>query len=584
MRKSHLQLYAPFIALAVVQALFIVVAPSTAPDQTSAGRFGPGVESGGDFGAGELGDDFEGVGFEGGAGGGAAGSGGAGAAGGGGSGGGTGGGARSGAGGAGGGGAAGGQGGGDTSHCTPDGRQHGITYHAPPCVPKWPEGADNGGATYQGVTADEILVIQFTTAGNEQVNAILAAEGLAATEEESRNMREASLEFLHKHYELYGRRIRLETFEADCPTTPPDPAKCRAAANEVVRKRPFMVVWGTGLYPDVFDVFARNGIISVGGWHFEERYFNDRRPYRWDLNMGGNRTGDVIAEYYCKKLANKNATHSGPVIHAQIGARGAVPRKLGLITPDTDAKVLAARRIAAAVQQCDGNEVPIFTYESDINRAEEQTAATVAGLIEARVTTVACLCDPIAPVFLTNGLTRNRYFPEHLLAGTEFMDFDKVGRLYDPAQWRHAFGISHIGAPIPHEQTDAAKVWRDVGYHEKTGQPVPCQSCNLPWAYFSLMGSFIHNAGPNLNPLTVERGAFEAGPRGGWEETGGRPEIVLTEFGPNDYTAISDVREVYWSPAARSAIDGRPGAYVMTHGGQRWRPGQLPADFTVPAP
>lgn len=42
---------------------------------------------------------------------------------------------------------------GDTSHCKGD-RQHNVIYNAPTCVPKWPEGADNGGATYPGVTRD----------------------------------------------------------------------------------------------------------------------------------------------------------------------------------------------------------------------------------------------------------------------------------------------------------------------------------------------------------------------------------------------------------------------------------------------
>src|SRR4051812_25449530 len=42
---------------------------------------------------------------------------------------------------------------GDTSHCVA-GRQFnpGLSYYAPPCVPKWPKGANNGGATYMGVT------------------------------------------------------------------------------------------------------------------------------------------------------------------------------------------------------------------------------------------------------------------------------------------------------------------------------------------------------------------------------------------------------------------------------------------------
>ena len=93
--------------------------------------------------------------------------------------------------------------------------------------------------------------------------------------------------------------------------------------------------------------------------------------------------------------------------------------------------------------------MPVFTYQSDINRAAEQTRVTVAGLINAKVTTVVCMCDAIAPVFLTNGMTQNSYFPEHLLSGANLIDYDVLGRLYDPAQWAHAFGPSQLTKPGP---------------------------------------------------------------------------------------------------------------------------------------
>ena len=74
---------------------------------------------------------------------------------------------------------------------------------------------------------------------------------------------------------------------------------------------PFMVAWATPLYSAVFDEFARAGIVSVGGWHFDASIFNTRRPYRYDVLMDGSRSAQVIADYYCKKMAGKNATLAG---------------------------------------------------------------------------------------------------------------------------------------------------------------------------------------------------------------------------------------------------------------------------------
>ena len=121
-----------------------------------------------------------------------------------------------------------------------------------------------------------------------------------------------------------------------------------------------------------------------------------------------------------------------------------------MIIPDNGngASTPNAARVKSLVQKCSGKDVPVFTYQSDINRAAEQTRVTVAGLINAKVTTVVCMCDAIAPVFLTNGMTQNSYFPEHLLPGANLLDYDVLGRLYDPPQWAHAFGPSQLTTPV----------------------------------------------------------------------------------------------------------------------------------------
>jgi hypothetical protein len=252
-----------------------------------------------------------------------------------------------------------------------------------------------------------------------------------------------------------------------------------------------------------------------------------------------------------------------------------------VIVPDNGngASVPNARRVVAKVKECSGETIPMFTYSSDINRAEEQTRVTVAGLIDAKVTTVACMCDAIAPVFMTNGMTRNNYFPEHLLPGANLLDYDVLGRLYDPAQWAHAFGPSQLAQPVPFEQTDATRIWRAAG---NSGQP--CASCNLITGYMVNIGSMIQMAGPNLNPLTVERGLVGVNyRRGGWAETKGNPSQYLIKYGPGDYNAISDYREVYWEATAPSAIDGKAGAYVSIDGGRRYDLGEIGREFKVPA-
>jgi hypothetical protein len=567
-RKSWIQLYAPFIALAALQAVIIVAAPSNAPDGAELGSLSP-LEAGAGGALDELGADGltidpatgqpidPATGQPVGAGGAGAGGGAAGTA--------------SGAG-------AGGAPAGDTSHCKGD-RQHDVIYNSPPCRPKFV--GDNGGATYKGVTAKEILVVNFQCQPNEQVNAILARQGLAASEEESKAMEDAAVKFINERYELYGRKIVTKRIIGDCPLTPPDPAKSRQAAAEVAKLNPFLVIhYAAG--PETHDVWSQAGILSLGGPNLDVSFYAGRRPFRWDVFPDGTEGAETIAEYYCKKLAKGSATHAGQVIHPTIGGR-TTPRKLGVIVPDNGngASVPNARKVIELVQACGGQvESRPFTYQSDINRAADQTRATIAGLINAKVTTVACMCDAIAPVFTTGGATQNNYFPEWLLPAANLLDYDVLGRLYDQAQWAHAFGPSQLATPVPFEQSDATKVWRAAG-----NQGQPCASCNLLTGYWMLIGSLIQEAGPNLNPLTVERGLVGTrSSRGGWAETKGNPGVYLIKFGPNDYNAISDFREVYWDATATSKIDGNRGAYVDVNGGRRYEPGanQLGTDLPIP--
>ena len=575
MRKSSIALYAPFIAVALVQALFVAFLPSTGPDRqnVAAGQFG-GTAGSFDPATGAVVDPATGQPIPGAtaSGGGAA------------------------AAGAGGGRAAGGAGAasgpaaaggvlakGDTSHCK-NGRQFQKFYgykDDPLCVPKWPAGADNGGATYQGVTKDSIKVVIFNEIPNPLVQQALAPQGLSQTDEQRAAMADAAEAFIAKNFETYGRKIEWVRVQGDCPQTPPDNDKCLAAAREVIKMKPFMVAWASPLYPVVFDEWAKAGIVTLGGWHFHDKYFTERRPYRYDVFMDGTRTADMVGEYFCKKLAGKNADHAGQTnFPGTAQPIRLTKRKVGISVPEVEANVSTAKRLAETISKCDPGHSPVInTYESNIETAQSQSDATTQKYISEKVTTVICLCDPIAPIFGGGAFTRAGYFPENLIPGSGLTDYDKLGRLYDKQQQAHAFGPSHLRVEVPFHDSDASIVWRESG---KSGEP--CASCNLNWAYYALAATVIHLTGPNLNPLNVERSLLSAPQIGGWEQSGRNPNVLLYKFGPGDYTALSDAREIFWDEFATSKIDGGRGAYVPVDGGRRYELGGWPAGLSSQIP
>src|SRR5438477_1709043 len=207
-RTTLARRYAPLVAALAVQLVIIVTAPSTAQKGTTLAS-----GAGGSFSTGVAG---EAAGAAGGAGAAAA-AGGAGGA----------------AGGAGGGSAAArggattppGVSSGDVSHCV-GGREYdpGIAYWAPPCVPGTPGGpfSNNGGSTGPGATADSITIVDYVTNYGAEVNAILQAQGELVTADDAKPFDVAMQNFINKHYVLYGRKMKIVTYQSPCQAVPPD--------------------------------------------------------------------------------------------------------------------------------------------------------------------------------------------------------------------------------------------------------------------------------------------------------------------------------------------------------------------------
>ncbi|MEA3075751.1 MAG: hypothetical protein QOF60_659 [Actinomycetota bacterium] len=591
--------YAPLVALAAVQVLLVAVAPSGPPQPKSNVAAGAnGFVSGGATGTGDAtgADGSTGTAADGGTGVGSIGANGTT------TGGRTGTGAAAGAAGtaAGGGSTAGGTGTRagqsgplDMSRCDKNGRQIGPTYYMPLCQPVW-KGGDNGGATMQGVSATEIKFLLYQQQGDAQVNAILQTQGLAATQQQSCQARDAFTKELNKRYEFYGRKFTpidgigankgsdsagndcgYPFFLGRCQLTPPDPPCARQEAEIIATQiKPAIVYGGSG--NAFYNELAKRGVPVIGGSEYPNNYYSDFDGLRYDVFMDGSQSMEMMSEYYCKRLAGKPVKWAGPDILQRDGAAAPPPkRKVGILYPKTYGDPvfeLSAQIFIKKASACGGETVNAYPYESDINKAQQQSTTTVTALKADKITTVVCFCDPIAPAFLTATMNTQGYHPEQLMTGTGLIDYDVLGRLYDPTVWKYAFGLSHLQVPLPFAQSDATKAWQDAGLG---GQPDA--TANLPWAYFSLLGNMLQNAGPNLNLDSIKQGMFKAPMRGGWTETKGDPHYPGLKFKAGDFTGIDDAREVYWCSNRVSEIDGKPGSYAFVDNGHRYLPGEWPS-------
>ncbi len=451
-------------------------------------------------------------------------------------------------------------------NCDPaTGRIRFPSVYAPPCVAP----RANPGATYQGVTGDEIVVAIYSAQEDPAVSALLRAAGAEDSSEDVRQTYRDWAAMFQEHYETYGRRVRLEYVQASGDSD--DDVAARADARYVANElRAFVAIGGPVAYA---DELAARGVVYIGQIARPVEFFHERAPFVWGTQMSGTEAFLHLAEYVGKRLAGRPARHAGdPAMHG-------TTRRIALVHLDTaDGIYQPAVRFLEQELQRHGTALDDrIAYEPDINRAQEQARVVIARLQDRGITTVVFSGDPLAPVFFTQEASRQGYRPEWVIAGGSLVDTNFFGRTYDQRQWSRAFGISQLWIRPPYEQIEPYH--QHVWHH---GRPPRARASNeILYQPMWLLFTGIHMAGPDLNPATFRDGLFRYPPSGG-----GRRTVLQRSFGRHglwpwdNYTAFDDVTEVWWDPGAagEDEIGNRAqGMYRFVEDGRRYRPGEWPA-------
>ena len=433
------------------------------------------------------------------------------------------------------------------------------------CKPLW--AGNNGGATYKGVTEDTFTVAYYRPKANEAVNAVLASGGIAATAEQTTREINAYAKFFEERYQLWGRTLEVVIVDGTADTG--DAAAFRADAVRIDQEIGAALVIGAGDL-DMIDELARRGIPCLCGSQLPERFHLEHAPYVFGLLSDGGTTNDHIAEFICKRLGpGSTADFSGELIHPTIGARGQVERRYGLAYPSGYWGNNNAADLKAKLASCGIQVATETAYASDINTAAQQATANTQTAIQNKITTVICVCDPIAPVFGTRSATQQQYFPEWIQTGYLLQDAEALARLYDQEQWQHAFGVSSLGAGVKKEDTLWYKAYRIM--EPDAPEPSSAAPIIFPSLQVALVG--VELAGPNYNPETYAQGMFAIDTK-----SQGKTTVTFT-YKPDDYGGIDDFREVWWSPSDPD-INGDAGVYLGVNDHHRHLPGQWPTTPT----
>jgi hypothetical protein len=437
---------------------------------------------------------------------------------------------------------------------------------APNCVPVWPEGRDNGGATSpQGVTATEITLAVYVPQRTPDGIAALAAAGIPnLPDDEVDELRNKVLKTYNDLYESYGRTVKIVRINASGTNT--DDAAAKADAIRVATEiKAFAVLNGpTGTNAFADELFARKVICFCTASQPQESY-EKWAPYVWGFNMSSTQ-GYIHRADLVKALSGKPAEYGGDAVKG-------TTRKFGILYFDTTDGAYGKGVDFFEKRLADSgiNLASRIAYRFEPAKAAEDARGIVAKLKSAGVTSVIYAGDPAMPRYLTPEATAQDYFPEWVLTGATLTDTAGAGRQFDQAQWRHAFGLSFGPARL------------DPDFVSQEGNIVSWHIGEELEYYPDILGigrffTALHLAGPTLNVENFRDALFS------FEPTGPFHTSWAISFGTKrwefpDYNAADDVTLLWWDPDAtgpnEAGNDGK-GMFRYVDSGKRYLPGELP--------
>jgi len=458
----------------------------------------------------------------------------------------------------------------------------------------------NGGSTSQGVTGKTITVVDYYADAGGIVDTILRGEGLYVDYAQTQQVIAAFQNFVNTHYVLWGRKLKIETYNSTCQTVPPDTGCLLAEMDTIVQTyHPYAVAWGTTLCSVCFARLAQDHTIALGGVGFSDAFAQANAPYFWSPSESSTHIEQGFAKFWCNQLTSKNTDRVVSFAQDKNPAQDLNGKKrvLGVIsTNDPDNEDTVTNVLVPALDRDCGDGATIarhhYFYSQDISTAAQQISAGVSAMDTPTdpATDVVCLCDPVAPELLYSGEQQHNYYPENILADVQGMGVDALAQNFESTptqqslacpQWQagcefdNAFGITSA-ATLPPPSREAGPIAYRLG--GGTNLPMKPYVATGAWELWNMLASLIENTGPDLTPARMAAAAASMGTIGG-----GKTGHAEVGFSKGSYNWTIDAAVVYWSKSTPSPYNDNPGTFVDIEG-SRFLPENLPKLSEPPIP
>jgi hypothetical protein len=428
--------------------------------------------------------------------------------------------------------------------------------YSPPCISF---SGSNGGSTSRGVTGNSIIVSVRLTSDQSfgQTLAQLAGAQLRDTNADNVRTLQTLAEFFNRHFQFYGRKIVIKTFNGQGSLSNELLGQGQAQAQEDATTAARQI----GAFADMTaesepyaTALQQQGVMGFGDPYMPGYWHQSHAPYDWSIATDGTDLATDIGNYAVQKLCGGTAAYAGGSLKGQ-------PRKIAGIAPANELYQVSAK-VFKQVMNAHGCNVDNYSYTLDLGTESQQAANLVAQLKAKGYTTIICGCDPIFPVYFTGQEASQSYLPEFVEIGAALVDQDYVGQLYNQTAYAHAFGISPNEPTVPSTETLGYAAYKSVDPNSE-----PAFFVNNIYLQMDMLAIGIQMAGPDLTPQTFQEGMFKFPPKLG--------PAGLWGWNSNQYTTPNDFREVCWSPTAISPYNNKQGAYIGTSNA-RWTANDVP--------
>ena len=458
---------------------------------------------------------------------------------------------------------------------------------APPCVASF--SGDNGGATYNGVTPDEIRILFYWGHPNASYIGSRGQQQPAdyggrifdlakpAEEEEPYHVEaiRAWQRYFNERFQTYGRFVHFYVHfgmngSSDQAVTPEQRAADAAQGYNAVK--PFAVILHEVSHLERYiNPMARRGVMMFGAGSglVSLDAYRTFPGLIWGYNQPMEYLVDGFTELLCKQVLNRPVTDSGD---ANFQGR---PRKTAFLTVlpgDSEIDDKAAARIRSKVAGCGAkfDMERTFPFKGSIWQSPHDAdayTALVAELKSEEITTV--IWNLYYDKEWSEAAKRAAYFPESVVMTGNGYENIVHGKWMDQDVWRHGWVFTPRPAIGAWVDTQCFKALREAA------PDLPFQDTSIPCRFYEDLRQLftgIQVAGPKITPESVDKG-FHAIPA----HPSSKPDTPACFYLPGDYSCVKDNALWQWDPDALSDYSSAPGCYRMVNGAERHLVGKWPS-------